>query len=279
MKHQQKENNEDQITFIDNGDDTEVSIGNDEPVSKDVTEPMAEDDRWRRAEEENANLRAQLSSVQNHVYGQQRNNEPDPYDTALQSISEQERALGIEFEAKRAAKALTSAEIESYDAKARALHQKRNELAAQKAVNAVIPSVLQAQQANYYRTTYADVHANQRALQYAKGRYEIMLAEGAPDSPQTVEKAFNDARIQFRLSGAVNMKPTDQDKQQLAGVGGGGGRNSSGKQTVTMNKAQKAMAMSLYGEVVNGDEKKAYAMWAKGPGLRALKESQKRTSR
>lgn len=47
---------------------------------------------------------------------------------------------------------------------------------------------------------------------------------------------------------------------------------------VKMGKAEKVMAMAMYGDRFNGDEKKTYAQWAKGPGIKAQKAAQKARS-
>jgi hypothetical protein len=44
---------------------------------------------------------------------------------------------------------------------------------------------------------------------------------------------------------------------------------------VKMGKSEKIMAMAMYGDRNNGDEQKAYAQWAKGPGIKAQKAMQK----
>ena len=44
---------------------------------------------------------------------------------------------------------------------------------------------------------------------------------------------------------------------------------------VKMGKSEKIMAMAMYGQAFNGDEKKVYSQWAKGPGIRAQKSMQK----
>jgi len=260
---------EEQVNFIDTDGDTEVHIGGDKESKKDTS---ASDERLARAEAEQAQLRGHL----NNLYGTiQQNNQPqqqDPYAAHLDEISDQERALGIQFEALRAAKGLNTENIKDFDNKARQLAQRRTDISAQRAIQGALPQLLNAQQVQHYKTTYSDVHGNDSALRYAKGRYDQLLAMGENDSPALVDRAMNDARIQFKLGGKVS--PNEQDKRQLSGVGGGGGRNG-GPKVVKMGKAEKAMAMALYGDKLNGDEKKVYAQWAKGPGARALKAQSK----
>lgn len=266
------EDNEELVSFIDDGDSTDVQL---EPSKKEKTESKSNnDERLARAELEQAQLRGHLNQLYGTIASGSNNKvEHDPYTSQLDEISEQERALGIQFEALRAAKGLTEANIKDFDNKARGLQQRRTDISTQRSIQAALPQLINAQQVNHYKTTYSDVHSNDNALRYAKSRYEMMLAEGESDSPQLVDRAMNDARIRFKLAGAKSA-PTDQDRRQLAGVGGGGGRSTSSN-VVKMGKAEKAMAMALYGEKFNGDEKKVFATWAKGPGLRAKKSAEK----
>jgi hypothetical protein len=85
---------------------------------------------------------------------------------------------------------------------------------------------------------------------------------------------MNEARRQFGLTGNMSFAPTDQDKRQLMGVSGGGGRQVADN-TVKMGKSEKAMAMAMYGEAFNGDENKVYKKWAEKIGIKAKRSLEK----
>lgn len=261
------------VSFIDHGEDVDVQIGKDEPAAKTTSN---DDDRWARAEAQQNEIRAGLGFLQNQIQQPQGQNQRDPYEEELRNISEQERAAGIQFEALRASGGLNKQVIDEFDTKARNLAQRRTDIAAQRAIQTAIPQLVKSQQMQYFRMQYADVHDNERARQYAAGRYQQLLAEGEPDSPATVDRAMNDSRVKFGMRGNMSTGPTDQDKRQLSGVGGGGTvRGTGSTRVVKMGPAEKVMAMAMYSDRFNGDEKKAYAAWAKGPGLRAKKEAEK----
>ncbi len=267
---------DDNVSFIDldESGETEVHIGAPEKEKS----SNDSDARLARAEAEQAQLRGQLSYLQGQQnQSQPQQNRPDPYASQLDEISQQERALGIQFEALRVSKGLTQEVVNDYDQKARNLQQRRADVAAQRAIEGVVPRLVNMQQQQYFRAQYADVQDHQSANNYAQARYHMLLAEGSADTPETVERAMNDARIKFGLGGK-KMSPTDQDKRQLSGVGGGGGR-STNSNTVKMGKPEKQMAMAMYKDVTGGDEKKAYAMWAKNIGVKAAKEIAKSRSR
>jgi hypothetical protein len=262
------------VSFVDHGEDVDVQIGKDEPAAKTSSN---DDERWARAEAQQNEIRAGLGFLHGQIQGQSTpQNQRDPYEDELKNISEQERAAGIQFEALRASGGLNKQVIDEFDQKARNLAQRRTDIAAQRAIQGALPQVIQAQQQQYFRMQYADVHSNERARQYAAGRYQQLLAEGEPDSPATVDRAMNDSRVKFGMRGNMSTGPTDLDKRQLSGVGGGGTvRGTGSTNVVKMGKAEKSMAMAMYGDRFNGDEKKAYAAWAKGPGVRAKKEAEK----
>ncbi len=262
---------EEPVSIVETDGETHVNL---KPEKEEKKSP--DDDRWKAAETQLAGLRAQLAEQQYRQAAPQQN-QPDPYEAQEESIAERERALGIQWEALKASRQLSEPLIKDFDKKSRALQQERMNIASQRSIQAMLPQLMNAQRANQFQTEYADIHANPKYLQFAKGRYDQLLALGEQDGPQLVNKAMNEARIQFKLPGNYNTAPTEREKQQLTGVGGGGGRVVADN-TVKMGKAEKAMAMAMYGDKFNGDEKKVYGQWAKGPGIRAKKAAAKQKS-
>jgi hypothetical protein len=222
-------------------------------------------------------LLAALADIQSRVnsspnYNQP--NQPDPFAAEEASINDQERALGIQWEAYKAANQLTPERLKEFDTKSRDMNQRKANIAARRSLQELMPQILRAQQAQQFQMQYSDVVSNPNAQNWAKGRYQQLLAEGAVDGPALVDRAMNDARVKFKMVSG-RMAPTEQDKNQLMGTNGGGGRHVEDNR-VKMGKAEKIMAMSMYGDRFNGDEKKAYAEWAKKPGMRAKKAWEKK---
>jgi hypothetical protein len=275
-------------------DDLEIKVGESEPTVKEspVTitetdgetvvdlspqkkeEPRQDDSRWKVAEAENLAIKAKMDLLQYQLQGNQRQDNTDPFKQELDNISQRERALGIEWETKRASKSLTQSDIDNYDSKARDLHQQRANIAARKAIQEALPMLQQQQQRTHFQTKHKDVHDNLNALAYAKGTYEQLRAMGHQESEALVDRAMDEARRQFGLTGNMKFAPTDQDKRQLMGVSGGGGRVVSDN-TVKMGKSEKAMAMAMYGQAFNGDENKVYKKWAEKIGIKAKREHEK----
>lgn len=264
---------EELVNFIDT-DDGETVI--DLTPSKPEKTESRDDDRLRRAEDELSSLRATLHQSQQRDYGNQRQQMDDPFEDDEKGLNEREKALGIRWEADRVAGKLQRDPnlVSQYEKDAEFIRNKRTEIATNRALRNALPQIMQMNQAQQFRNTYRDVYDNERATKYAQAEYQRSLALGEPDSVDTVDKAFNAARIAFGMRGKNSMKPTDHDRAQMSGVGGGGGRNVVDN-TVKMGKSEKAMAMAMYGDALNGDEKKVYQKWASGPGLRAKKQANK----
>lgn len=269
---------EPQVSFVESDDATMVHIGEDK---KDK-----DDDRWRTAEANQNRLASDLESIRSRLAGGSSAPQassptaPDPWKAQEDAISEQERALGIQWEAHKASGQLARQPqlLTDYDTKARALQQQRHDLSAQRAVQNAMPHFIQASQAQQFRNQYGDVHANPNANRYARGQYDMLVAQGHPDSAATVEVAMNAARRQFGLGGA-RSQPNDRDRDQLTGYSNTRRTNMDPKSNVVkMGKSEKVMAMAMYGNAFNGDEKKVYSQWAKGPGIRAQKAAQKARS-
>lgn len=265
------------VSFIESDGDTLVTVGGDDKKGS-----SRDDERWRTAEANQNRLASDLAEVRSRLAGVNSPPQPGPAADAWKAqedaITEQERALGIQWEAHKAARRLTPELAKEFDQKSRVLHQERTNIAAQRAMSNMLPQFLAASQEQRYREEYSDVRGNANANRWARGHYDQLIAQGAPESPETVRQAMNAARAQFRLAGARSA-PTEQDRQQLTGYSSNGRRNMDPKSNVVkMGKAEKIMAMAMYGDRVNGDEKKAYAQWAKGPGVKAQRAAQKARS-
>lgn len=269
----EKETKEEElVSFIDDESETVVDLS---PEKKE-TKTDAVDHRLAAAEAETARLRAQIEHDRSIAFGNNRQQQQhDPFDSELDQLNEREKALGVQWELDKAAGRLKDkALVDDYDRKAREINDQKSQVNTRRALRDMMPEVTRQQQAMQLRTQYSDVYNNAQAITYAEGAYKMLLASGEQDGPQLLDKAMNQARIQFRMPGANYMKPTQSDKDKLTGIPGGGGRNTVDNR-VRMSKAEKQMAMAMYGDAVNGDEKKAYEKWARGPGLKAKKEMAK----
>lgn len=255
----------DNVSFIEDGDNTVIDLS---PQKKDL--PAA--NVTSATPQQDPALLNTLNDIRNRLSQQQQPQE-DPTKAEWEALNDQERALAVQWETLKASKQLTDDKLTEFDKKSKEIIQKRSDISAQRALRNMLPQILGAQNAQSYRNEYADVYANPRAELFAKGTYDQLRAEGHADSPLLVKRAMNAARIKFGMSGSDNG-PTENDKRQLSGVNGGGTRPMKDN-TIKMGKAEKSMALSMYGKRFNGDEKKAFKAWAEGPGLSAKREAEK----
>lgn len=263
------------VSFVEDGSDTIVTVGEEKRESG----RSNDDERWREAQANQARLADAFNDLRSRFTGgggSQPNpapTPPDPYQAQEDAITEEERALGIQWEAHKVSGIFATKPelLREFDGKARALQQRRNNIAAQRAVANAMPQFIAAAQAQHYNQQYSDVRGNPQANQYARGQYDILRAQGHPDSPETVDMAMNAARRAFSL-GRGRYSPTERDREQLTGFSSTRRTNMEAKNNVVkMGKAEKGMAMAMYGQHFNGDEKKVYSTWAKNVGLRAQK--------
>ena len=267
---------EEPVSFVEDNDTTLVTVG-----EKKESSGERDDQRWREAEANQARLSSDLADIRARLAGgvsaPPASYAPaaDPYKAQEDAITDQERALGVQWEAYRKAGQLTRELATEFDGKARELQQRRVDISTQRAIASAMPALLQHTQQQRFQAEYGDVRGNQAANRWARGHYDMLVAQGAPESEETVREAMNAARRQFRI-GNYRSAPTQQDRDQFTGFSGNAGRrNVSNKDNVVkMGKSEKIMAMAMYGEAFKGDEKKAYAQWAKGPGIRAQKAAQ-----
>lgn len=268
------------VSFVEDDGNTLVTVGDKEKSGGGSS--RNDEERWRNAETQQNRLASDFADLRSRLAGGGGNPQPganaDPWKPSEDAISEQERALGIQWEAHKAARSLTPELLKDFDNKSRQLQQQRIDISTQRAINSALPQFIAASQQQQYQTEYGDVRGNPAANRWARGHFDMLVAQGAPETQETVRQAMNAARAQFRIGG-YKMTPTEQDRQQLTGFSGNNRRNVDSKSNVVkMGKSEKIMAMAMYGDRNNGDEKKAYAQWAKGPGIKAQRAAQKARS-
>ncbi|MDR5684507.1 MAG: hypothetical protein QN163_10885 [Armatimonadota bacterium] len=102
---------------------------------------------------------------------------------------------------------------------------------------------------------YADVMDNPRALRYARGEYERMVARGAGETVETAERAFEAARAEF------SPQRQTANPAKYTGAGGSGGGGAAPTQTFTMTANHIKMADAAYPHISDPTER--YRTYAK----------------
>ncbi len=112
---------------------------------------------------------------------------------------------------------------------------------------------------------YPDVMSKGEHFQYADASYKRLIATGAPDNWDTIDKAMEETRRQFRLGKAP--PPSQATKARYSGVGSGanGTASGGGSRKIELTKEDRVMARHAFPKLKQEDAYKAFAkMLAKG---------------
>jgi hypothetical protein len=196
--------------------------------------------------------------------------------TALDGVYKEQNLLYREFQAKGTA--ITQAEIDTYEAKARELDEKKVEIQAERllrkrGIQAADPN---AAQRAAIQAKHADVYADQRALDYAEGYYKQQVALGNAESWTLLEESMNASRRQFKLGNTP--APDHRRRQRTMGMasttGAGSGADPGAGGKIVMTKAFRQMADAMYSH--EPDRQKRFQMWANGAGKRHIESQRKK---
>lgn len=112
----------------------------------------------------------------------------------------------------------------------------------------------QAQQA--WVQKYPEVYQNQRAFQFAQGRYQQRAAMGEQITHSVVDEIMNETMTTFKMG--ARPAPTQSERSKFSGSpasGSGGGRGEGG---VTLTPAMRQMAVAAYDHLPEADAIKAW---------------------
>lgn len=129
------------------------------------------------------------------------------------------------------------------------------------------------------QVNYSDVYQNDRAREWAKGRYHTLVADPIsprPEGPETVKEALEDARVKFNLS-RPPVNGSDRAKFSGTGRGGGGGGQQGPITKVTMTEGQKKLANVAYAHIK--DEATRHKLWASKAGKRMAEKQRAKMGR
>jgi hypothetical protein len=174
-------------------------------------------------------------------------------------LFDQQKALAIEYQSLLEGGKLTPEKHAEVEKKSRDIQVEINSVAVKKELQGRQASDSDHQLSLHYARLYGDVQQNPSANSYARSQYQMLVAQGEPDSPTTVDKAMNEARIKF---GMVKGKPTAKDKDQLMGTSGGGSRKRQPDNRVKFDKATSIMATEMFLDAT-GDVETAKKLFAK----------------
>lgn len=106
---------------------------------------------------------------------------------------------------------------------------------------------------------YPEMIANEQAGSWMRNRYNQRLIEGQAASLETLDKAAEDTRVQFRMKEQPPPTAGQRARYESGTSAGGGASTSQGR--VRLTEAQEQMADGLYDHIK--DPKKRYAQYYK----------------
>ena len=120
---------------------------------------------------------------------------------------------------------------------------------------------------SHLRSKYHHVLRNPSAARFALGTYQMLVARGKSEGPDTVEEAYREAEREFRLGTGHEASAGQRAKYAGTPVGSAsGGRDAP--RTIRMTEERKKQADAAFGHIK--DEAKRYEMFAKKVGPRIL---------
>jgi len=251
----------------------EVEDDDDEPEAE-----VAPTRRERRAGRQTARERAAAAEAEAKVLReliQQRPAErptqqvPDTADVDRRiraTYAELER-LENDYIAAQTNKTLTPAMEREMREKAQELEIRKLELAAERREVREAPNRRQRDLADSLARDNADVYQNPRALQYAAGRVNQLIAMGEKDSKELHDKVMAETR---QVVLGIKPKPDAIDRQRATGMSAGPrALPTTTRSTISMPKGSHyyRMATALYPDL---EPAQACQKWAQGPGKRLL---------
>lgn len=199
----------------------------------------------------------------------------EPYADELASIRREQNTLYREF---AALPNPTQEQVDVYERKASELDDRKGEFLASRTiekrnlrpVNPVAGAVVMVQQ------KYPQVMRSAKALRWARGHHDQLVADGAPDDTTTMEKSMSAADRKY--FGGTRPPATDAARRRRADAparsGHGGEVEDRPEQTITMRKEFRQMARAKYPGI---PESEAMKKWAQTSGRR-LVAKQKRSA-
>ena len=173
---------------------------------------------------------------------------------------------------KKEAGTLSQEDISKAEAKAREIQMNLYQVAAKKEMRNSTSQIREMQQAEFYRQQYGDVQDHPQAIRFASGRYQTMIAEGAPENNETINRAMVEARQRF---GIGQKRDINNERSKFVGTSSQGTMSSSNNNTFKFDKSTRRMAMSMFSEEFDGDEEKALKKYAKIIGIPSQREAAK----
>lgn len=205
---------------------------------------------------------------------------PDPFEQQMAQVMNAEESVIAEYNALNTAGQLTDAHKTRLQARARQVERAKLDVAvrqtmAREGIQRVDPEQASREaRAAALRDEYSDVYADKRAVQFADGEFNKLVARGADvKSKKTFDLAMKAARAEFKLGTRERSdEDLDVDRRRFSGqskaAGGAGGRTSKAI-SIKKGSSEWAMAQSMYSHLKGLSEEQRVQKWVNRVGSKS----------
>lgn len=219
-------------------------------------------------QQENRQLADRLARLEGaHVQlASQRQGPPvDPYETKLQEIESRRDVQISAMEAEIKTGRYTEERQKHYKQVGEQLDRERVDTMVERRMAAHQPQVAAHVQTtvaqNQWRMQYPEIYSNPRAEAWASARRQQLLAEGKPDSVETIHEAIGDAKRHFKL-GAQPRESSPSERSRLSGHPATGGSANAGPKKgdgIVMTRELQRIARAAYSHLKPEEADKKWA--------------------
>ena len=239
-----------------------------------LQEGKAAKEELEREKAEKQELRERLARLEGAVSAQRQapaNDTKDPYEAELDQIYADQQAAYATAQAELAAGKLTPERNKHWERVARDIDTRRSRVNARREIAMTEPIRQQSQAQQAWVQKYPEVYGNERAYQFAQGRYQTRRALGEAITNDVVDEIMQEARAQFKLGG--KPAPTVSERARHSGIASSGNSGGGGKEPITLSREIRKIAIAAHGGRGISEEE-AIKRWTEKTGkrMRAAKQ-------
>jgi hypothetical protein len=220
-----------------------------ERIQLKLQEGKAAKEELEREKAEKQELRERLARLEGAVSAQRQpaNDAKDPYEAELDAIyAEQQSAYAAAHAEMQKPGGMSPERTKHYERIARDIDTRRARVNARREIAMTEPIRQQSQAQQQWVNKYPEVYGNQRAFQYAQGRYQQRQALGDAITNDVVDEIMQETRVQFKLGG--KPAPTVSERARMSGTASSGNGGGSGsKEPLTLTREIRKIAIAAHG--------------------------------
>ena len=234
-----------------------------------LREGKAAKEELERERAEKQELRERLARLEGAVAATARqqpaNDGKDPFEAELDAIYAEQQSAYQAAQAELAAGngKMPPERVKHYERLARDIDTRRSRVHARREI-ALTEPVRQRQTARQqWEAKYPDVYGNERAYEYAEGRFKQRRALGDQITAATVDEIMEETRVQFKLG--AKPAPSVSERARLSGTASSGSGGGGGKEPITLSREVRKIALAAYDDL---PEEEAIKRWTAKTGKR-----------